>query len=88
MRLNSDKVLRICVSVEVTPELRERIKCVAASEAARMLGLSKQRVSGMLNDGVLHAVPLGNKRLVTLASNNKRKENPRGAGRPKKVIAN
>ncbi len=49
-----------------------------------MLGLSTGRISHMLDAGVLQAVPFGNERLVTLASINERKANPRKAGRPKK----
>jgi excisionase family DNA binding protein len=74
----------MAVSVEVTPEMIERMKCVTATEAARKLGVSKGRVTHMLNAGVLQAVPFGNDRLVTLASINERIENPRKAGRPRK----
>ena len=81
---HSESTLRGIISVEVTPEMIVRSKCVTTSEAASMLGLSRGRITHMLNAGVLQAVPYGNDRLVTLASINDRLKNPRGAGRPRK----
>ncbi|MCL2529032.1 MAG: type II toxin-antitoxin system HicB family antitoxin [Coriobacteriia bacterium] len=83
-QLSSDVAMRVAIAVDVTQEFIEQSKCVPASEAARMLGLSKGRISNMINSGVLQAVPYGNDRLVTLASINDRLKNPRGAGRPRK----
>ncbi|MDR1358661.1 MAG: type II toxin-antitoxin system HicB family antitoxin [Coriobacteriales bacterium] len=83
----SDKVLRIAISVEVTPELIERTKCVTATEAATMLGLSNGRITHLLDAGILQAVPFGNDRLVTLVSINKRLTNPIKSGRPRKETA-
>ena len=80
----SDGVLHCAISIEVTPELIERTKCVTAGEAARLLGLTKGRITNMLNAGVLQAVPFGNDRLVTLASINDRIANPGKSGRPRK----
>lgn len=76
----------VAISVEVTQETIERVKCVTASEAARMLGLSKGRITHMLGAGILQAVPFGNDRLVTLASINARINNPKKAGRPPKKL--
>ena len=83
---HSSDTLRIGVSVEVTPEMVGRTKCVTATEAAEMLGLSKGRVSHMLDAGVLQSIPFGNERLVTIASINERKANPRKAGRPRNEL--
>lgn len=83
---HSEDTLRIAVSVEVTPELIERTKCVTATEAANMLGLSKSRVTHMLDAGILQTVPFGNDRLVTLASIKERLKNPKSAGRPRKEV--
>ena len=80
----SQNVFRVAVSVEVTPEFIECSKCVTAVEAANELGVTKGRVTQMLDTGILQAVPFGNERLVTIASINARKAHPRGAGRPKK----
>jgi len=80
----SEDIVRGAISVVVTPEIIERSKCVSASEAASMLGVSKGRITHMLNDGVLQSVPYGNDRLITLVSINNRLSNPRGAGRPRK----
>jgi predicted RNase H-like HicB family nuclease len=81
---HADDVLRIGISVEVTPDLIARTRCVTTSEAATMLNLSRGRVSHMLDAGILQALPFGNERLVTIASINERKANPRKAGRPGK----
>jgi len=83
-RLSSDDAMRVAIAVEVTQEFIEQSKCVSTSEAASMLGLSKGRITNMINSGVLQAVPYGKDRLVTLASINDRINNPRGAGRPRK----
>jgi antitoxin HicB len=81
----SNDVLRVAISVTVTPEMIERMKCVSVGEAANMLKITKGRISQMLDANILQGVPFGNERLVTLASINERKKTPKGAGRPKKV---
>jgi predicted RNase H-like HicB family nuclease/predicted XRE-type DNA-binding protein len=81
---HSEGMLRIGISVLVTPEMIERMKCVTVAEAASMLKLSRGRISHMMDSGILQAVPFGNERLVTLASINKRIQEPRRAGRPRK----
>jgi predicted RNase H-like HicB family nuclease len=83
---SSRGVLRVAVSVKVTPDDIERTKCVTASEAAGILGVSNGRVTHMLDAGVLQAVPYGDGRLVTLASVNDRLKNPKSAGRPRKEL--
>ena len=85
-RLSDNEMLRIAIAVDVTPEFIERTNCVTTGEAAKMLGLSKGRITHMLNAGILQAVPYGNDRLVTLASINERLKNPREAGRPRKKV--
>ena len=40
----------------------------------------------MLDDGVLQPVPFGNDRLVTIASVERRKREPKRAGRPRKTL--
>lgn len=77
---------RVAVCVDVTDDFIERTKCITQKEAAEELGLTKGRVSRMLDDGVLQAVPYGNDRLVTLASVEQRKRMPKKAGRPRKSV--
>ena len=85
-RGNEGDLIRIGISVMVTNEMRERMKCVTPSEAAKMLGVSKGRISQMLNAGILQSIPFGNERLVTLASVNLRLSSQRLNGRPRKAV--
>ena len=85
-QLSDKETLRIAIAVDVSQDFIKRTKCVTVTEAAHELGITKSRVSQMLNSGVLQALPFGNERLVTLASINARKINPRNAGRPHKEL--
>jgi len=85
-RGNEGDLIRIGISVVINNEMRERMKSVTPSEAAKMLGVSKGRISQMLNAGILQSVPFGNERLVTLASVNLRLNSQRLNGRPKKAV--
>jgi len=86
-RLSNAETFRVAIAVEVSKEFIERTKCVTVTEAASELGVSKSRISHMLDSGILQALPFGNERLVTLASINARKAAPRNAGRPRKEYA-
>ncbi|MCL1796956.1 MAG: type II toxin-antitoxin system HicB family antitoxin [Eggerthellaceae bacterium] len=79
--------MRVAIAVEVSPEFIARSKCLTPTEAARELGLSKGRISQLLNCGKLQAIPFGNERLVTLASIHVYKKTSRKAGRPRKSEA-
>lgn len=79
----SEEAGSVAIAVEVDDAFIERTKCITQKEAAEELGLSKGRISHMLNSGVLQAALIGNERLVTLASVNKRKVESIGAGRPR-----
>jgi len=79
----SQEKLCLAISVDVSPELIERVKCMTVTEAAKALGVTKGRVAHMLDAGILLALPFGNERLVTIASVNMRKSHPRRPGRPK-----
>ena len=83
-RFSSEDTMRVAVAVEVSQDFIDRTKCVTVTEAAQELGVTKGRISHMLDAGILQALPFGNERLVTLASINARKMAPRGAGRPRK----
>ena len=83
-RGSSGDIIRIAISVEITPEDIERMKCLTVTEAAEYLAVSKGRISQMLDAGILETVSFGNDRLVTIASINERKRNPKRAGRPRK----
>jgi len=83
-KLSTDKVARVAIAVDVSSEFIARTKCVTVTEAAYELGVTRSRVSHMLDAGILQGIPYGNERLVTIASVNARKLTPRGAGRPRK----
>ena len=85
-RLPNKDETRVAVAIDVTQEFIEQTKCMTITDAAQDLGVSKGRIVQMINAGILQAVAFGNERLVTIASLNKRKANPRGAGRPKKEV--
>ena len=81
----SQEAFRLAISVDVSPELIERVKCMSVTEAAKALGVTKGRVAHMLDAGILRAIPFGNERLVTIASVNMRKTHPGKPGRPKAI---
>ena len=82
-RGHSEDVFRVAVSVEVTPKFIEQSKCMTVTEAAKELGVTKGRITHMLDAGVLKPVLLGSKRVVTIASVSECKARSRKAGRPK-----
>lgn len=75
----------IVMSVMVDQQMVEMSKCLTVGQAADSLGVSKARVSQLLNTGQLQCVYFGNERLVTISSVNERLANPRSSGRPKKM---
>lgn len=75
----------VCVNVSVNSEDIEKSKCYTVDQAAKCLGVSAGRVSQLANDGKLQAITFGKKRMITIASVNKRKQNPPVAHRPKKL---
>lgn len=81
----SQGAFRLAISVDVSPELIERVKCTTVTEAAKALGVTKGRIVHMLDAGILRALPFGNERLVTIASVNMRKTHPGKPGRPKAI---
>lgn len=83
-KLSGSNVMRIAVAVEVSNEFLLRSKCLSVSEAARELGVTRGRVTQLLDADILQAVPFGKDRLVTIASVNERKANPGKHGRPPK----
>jgi len=85
-KFSTDKVLRIAVAVDIDDEYILESKCLSIKDAAKELGVTTQRVSKMIDDGILETIPFGNDRLVTIASVNERLANPRGAGRPRKLV--
>lgn len=69
-------------TVEVSDDFIAESKCMTPSEAAEYLGISKGRVSQLLDSGVLETYMHGGRRLVTIASVNKRLANTPQPGRP------
>lgn len=76
--------VRVIVSVDATLDDVER---VSASKAAEMLGVSRGRITAMVNSGLLDGWKEGRNSWVTKASVDARLASPRGAGRPKKNAA-
>ncbi len=74
--------IKVVVSVEVSLSDMEK---VSATEAARLLGVSRSRVTAMIESGRLDGWKEGRNTWVTRASVDARLENPRSAGRPKKI---
>lgn len=74
---------RVVFTVEVDDRYVRRTACMTVSEAAEMLGISRGRVSQLLNLGRLDAVVIDGKRMVTIASVNARLAEDVKAGRPK-----
>lgn len=74
---------RVVFTVEVDDKYVRRTACMTVSEAAEMLGISRGRVSQLLNLGRLDAVVIDGKRMVTIASVNARLAEDVKAGRPK-----
>ena len=77
-----------CESVHVFFETDEsyivRGEVMAAAQAARELGVSAGRVTHMIDAGLLDGYRSGRRTFVTRESVDKRKDDPRGAGRPRK----
>ncbi len=60
---------------------------MTVKEAADILGVSNARIYAMARDGVLESTKVGNMLLLSTESVRKRYNEPRKAGRPKKVQA-
>ena len=77
-----------CESVHVFFETDEsyivRGEVMSAAQAARELGVSAGRVTHMIDAGLLDGYRSGRRTFVTRESVDKRKDDPRGAGRPRK----
>ena len=80
----SDRGVLVVVSVEAT---LDSLPKVSASEAARMLNVGRSRITAMLAAGLLDGWRDGRNTWVTLDSVTARKEDPRMAGRPRKMLA-
>ena len=73
--------MNVVVSVEAS---LESVRKVSATEAARMLGVGRSRVTAMLNSGLLDGWRDGRNTWVTLDSIEARLVDTPKAGRPKK----
>lgn len=62
-----------------------RGEVVSAAQAARDLGVSAGRVTHMIDAGLLDGYRSGRRTFVTKESVNRRKSDPRGAGRPSRA---
>ena len=76
--------VNVIVSVDTTLDAVEKI---SASQAARMLGVSRGRVTAMMASGLLDGWRDGRNTWVSLASVEARLDDPRKAGRPRKEPA-
>lgn len=70
----------IAISVDVKESEPEYC---STSEAADLLNVTPKRVSAMYRDGVLPGIKIGRTVMVQRAAVLERRDNPRGAGRPK-----
>lgn len=70
------------VSVQVTSEDVELSRCMTMADAARELGVGQSRVSHLAAGGVLEAVNVAGRRLVTIASVKRYATERRSPGRP------
>ena len=76
------KVIAIAVDCDLS-----KVESVTAADAARILGVSRARVSQMCDAGLLQSWKDGSKRLITRDSVNARLEEQPVAGRPQKAVA-
>lgn len=76
--------VRVVVSVDASLDDVEK---VSASKAAEMLGVSRGRITAMVQSGLLDGWKDGRNTWITLASVDARLASPRGAGRPKKAVS-
>lgn len=74
--------VRVIVSVDASLDGIEKI---SASKAAEMLGVSRGRITAMVDSGLLDGWKDGRNSWITKASVKARLAAPRGAGRPKKA---
>lgn len=82
--LKGDNAISFCVDID--DEFINYSKCMTVSEAACELGVTRGRVSQMLNSGVLEKFMYGGKRMVTITSVNRCKKLDRHPGRPHKSL--
>lgn len=71
------------VSVVITAEDVEEMKCLTLSQAADDLGVSPSRVTALVKSGALDVRTVRGRRMVTIESVNRYKASPRKAGRPR-----
>ena len=72
----------VLVSVDVEPE--DDVPVRTTAQAAEMLGVSTGRVRQMIRAGILERRKEGRDNLITLESIERRLDNPRHSGRPRK----
>lgn len=80
------KAIRAIVSVVLTEESIRDSSSVTSSEAAQLLGVGKSRVAQLAASGQLESYGEGSARRITLRSINRRLEEARTAGRPRKTV--
>ena len=76
--------MNVIVSVDTT---LDAVRKVSASEAARMLGVSRSRITAMMASNLLDGWREGRNTWITLDSIEARMEDFHPAGRPKKAAA-
>lgn len=74
--------MRVIVSVDASLDGVEK---VSASEAAELLGVSRGRITAMVDSGLLDGWKEGRNSWITKESVDARLASPRSAGRPKKA---
>lgn len=77
----------VSVCVDVTQQVIDATKCMTNAEAAQELGITSGRVSQLVKAGLLERAIIDGKPMVTIASVNRRKENPPASHRPRKEAA-
>ncbi|MDY4522918.1 MAG: type II toxin-antitoxin system HicB family antitoxin [Atopobium sp.] len=76
---------QVVLCVEVDNLFVESTKCLTVTQAAEELGVSRGRISQLIDSGALDGTIVGGKRMITIASVNERKKNPPAAHRPRKA---
>ena len=75
---------RVVLCVEVDAGFVDASRCMGTKQAAEELGVTPGRVSQLVRSGLLEAVEVDGRRMVTIASVNARKDNPPAPHRPKR----
>ena len=74
----------VTLSVDMTQEDVDEVKCMIQKDAQEYLGLSPSRVSALVKNGTFQSRVFGRRNMVLIESVNEYRNRPRKAGRPAK----